>query len=126
MLATLALAFLASISYIGATLVMKHWADLPLWAGVSGAVFLLVMGCAAEIVVLQRARFAEVVVLIISLEVVMALALSRHLLGEHYGGRDLLGILLLGIGAALLLWQPEVSDGAKGTQMAATEEPRSG
>ena len=126
MLATLALAFLASISYIGATLVMKHWADLPLWAGGSGAVFLLVMGCAAEIVVLQRARFAEVVVLIISLEVVMALALSRHLLGEHYGGRDLLGILLLGIGAALLLWQPEVSDGAKGTQMAATEEPRSG
>lgn len=126
MLATLALAFLASIGYIGATLVMKHWADLPLWAGVSGAVFLLVMGCAAEIVVLQRARFAEVVVLIISLEVVMALALSRHLLGEHYGGRDLLGILLLGIGTALLLWQPEVSDGAKGTQMAATEEPRSG
>lgn len=111
MFTTLFWAFLASLSHLGATFEMKHWAGLPLWAGVSGAVLLLALGCAAEIVVLQRARFAEVVILIISLEVIMALALSRHFLGESYGGRDLLGILLLGIGAGLLLWQPEVSRG---------------
>lgn len=126
MLATLFLAFLASVSYIGATLVMKHWADLPLWAGVSGAVLLLIMGCAAEILVLQRARFAEVVILIISLEVVMALALSRHFLGEDYGGRDLLGILLLGIGAAVLLWQPEAAQGGGERGAAAANETRLG
>jgi hypothetical protein len=126
MLATLFWAFLASLSYIGATLVMKHWADLPLWAGGSGALLLLVLGCAAEVVVLQRARFAEVVILIISLEVVMALALSRHLLGESYGTRELLGILLLGVGAGLLLWQPGVAEGAGQTGPGAPREVRQG
>jgi hypothetical protein len=56
----------------------------------------------------------------------MALALSRHLLGESYGTRELLGILLLGVGAGLLLWQPGVAEGAGQTGPGAPREVRQG
>lgn len=107
LLVTLSLAVSASAFYVGASFILKQWSVLPLWLGVVGLVTCLVLACLAEIAVLQRARFAEVVVLIIALEVGMAVALSQLLLGEGFGLRDAAGILLLLVGASLLLWQPQ-------------------
>lgn len=110
MFVTLFLAFSASAFYISASLVMKHWYDLPLWQAVSGGLFLLGLASVAEIAVLQRARFAEVVVLIIVMEITAAVLISRHVLGEQFAPRELAGIMLLLIGAVLLLWHPESID----------------
>lgn len=108
---TLILALAASAFYLSATVVLKHWATLPLSVSVLGILVFLVLACAAEIAVLQRARFAEVVVLIISLEVAMALLLSRHYFGESYGVRDFFGIAFLVLGAGLLVWEPAATKG---------------
>ena len=119
MLYTLFLAFLASVFYIGAALFLKHWFSLPLWLAFLGALTCFLLASMAEVTVLQRARFTEVVVLIISLEVVFALMLSRYLLGESYGLRDMAALALLGAGVALLLYQPDTQPPEEGNRTAA-------
>lgn len=104
--ATFFLAFSASFFYLGASLILKQWATMPVWLAVSGVGLCLALASLAEIAVLQRARFAEVVILIITLEIGMAVLLARLLFSEGYGLRDLAGGLLLLGGAALLLWGP--------------------
>lgn len=106
MLLTVFLAASASFFYVLATVVLKNWGSIPVIVSLGCILIFLALACAAEIAVLQRARFAEVVVLIISLEVAMALVLSRHYFAESYALRDVLGMCLLMIGAGLLIWEP--------------------
>ncbi|MCF8487433.1 MAG: hypothetical protein K9G71_19750 [Rhodobacteraceae bacterium] len=103
---TMSLAFIASIFYVGAALFLKQWSSFPPVLAVLGITVCLALACVAEILVLQRARFAEVVILIITLEVGVAVVLSHFAFGEAYSLRDLTGIALLAIGAGVLLWQP--------------------
>ena len=105
-LATFFLAFSASFFYLAASLILKQWATMPVWLAVAGVGLCLALASLAEIAVLQRARFAEVVILIITLEIGMAVLLARLLFSEAYGLRDLAGGLRLLGGAALLLWAP--------------------
>ena len=103
---TMALAFTASFFYIGATLFLKQWSNLSPAVAIFGIMICLGLACLSEMMVLQRARFAEVVILIITLEVGLAVVLSRLAFGESFGLRDLCGMAFLVIGAGLLLWQP--------------------
>jgi uncharacterized membrane protein len=106
-LSTLALAFCASFFYVGASIFLKQWASLPPLIAVVGILGCLGMACLAELHVFRRAGFAEVVVLVITLEVAMAVLLSRFAYGETLTLRDGLGMALLVLGAGVLLWHPE-------------------
>lgn len=103
---TMALAFCASFFYIGAAVFLKQWSSFSPLVAVSGILICLGLACLAEMLVLQRARFAEVVILIITLEVALAVVLSRFAFDEGFGLRDGLGMAFLVIGAGILLWQP--------------------
>jgi drug/metabolite transporter (DMT)-like permease len=104
---TLALAFLASFFYVGAAVFLKQWSSLPPLVAVAGILGCLGLACLAELLVFRRAGFAEVVILIITLEVGMSVLLSRLAFGEAFTMRDGLGMVLLVLGAAVLLWHPE-------------------
>lgn len=106
MFITLFLAFSASVLYISASLVMKHWYELPLWQAAASGIVLLTLAAVAETAVLQRARFAEVIILIIVIEIAASALISRHILGEQFSVRELGGLALLLLGASLLLWHP--------------------
>lgn len=103
---TMSLAFIASVFYVGAAVFLKQWSNFPPVVAVLGIGVCLTLACLAEIIVLQRARFAEVVILIITFEVGVAVVLSHLAFGETFSLRDLTGIALLAIGAGVLLWQP--------------------
>lgn len=103
---TMSLAFIASVFYVGAAVFLKQWSNFPPVVAVLGIGVCLTLACLAEIIVLQRARFAEVVILIITFEVGVAVVLSHLAFGEAFSLRDLTGIALLAIGAGVLLWQP--------------------
>lgn len=104
---TLALAFLASFFYVGASVFLKQWSSLSPVVATLGILGCLGLACLAELHVFRRAGFAEVVVLVITLEVGMAVLLSRLAFGEVFTLRDGLGMVLLVMGAAVLLWHPE-------------------
>jgi drug/metabolite transporter (DMT)-like permease len=104
---TLALAFSASFFYVGAAVFLKQWPSLPPLVAVAGILGCLALACLAELHVFRRAGFAEVVILIITLEVGMAVLLSRLAFGEVFTLRDGFGMALLVMGAAVLLWHPE-------------------
>lgn len=101
---TLFLALLAALFYVAAALILKTWAVLPVWLALAGIMAAFSGACVVEMEVLRRARFADVVVLIIAFEVVIAVMLSRPLLGEIYTGRDLVGLVVVVSGLAILLW----------------------
>lgn len=104
---TLALAFAASFFYVGAAVFLKQWSSLPPLLAIAGILGCLGLACLAELHVFRRAGFAEVVILIITLEVGMAVLLSRLAFGEAFTMRDGLGMALLVLGAGVLLWHPE-------------------
>lgn len=104
---TLALAFCASLFYVAAAVFLKQWSSLPPVVAVAGILGCLGLACLAELHIFRRAGFAEVVVLIITLEVGMAVLLSRLAFGEVFTLRDGFGMVLLVVGAAVLLWHPE-------------------
>ncbi|MDZ4093735.1 MAG: hypothetical protein U1D35_02350 [Paracoccaceae bacterium] len=101
---TFFMAFLTAGFYVLAQVILKHWSDLPFWLAASAALASLGLACLVETEVLRRARFGEVVVLIITFEVAMAFVLSRLAFGEAYGLRDGFGFGLLLLGLGLLLW----------------------
>lgn len=103
MVFTLGLALMAAASYLGAALVLKQWSVLPVWIATALVAMCLAAACVFELMALQRARFAEVVVLIIALEVGFALVVSHRMFSEAYGMRELLGLGLLVMGVFVLL-----------------------
>lgn len=107
LLFTLVLAFFASFFYVGAAVFLKQWSNLSPVVAIAGILGCLGLACLAELHVFRRAGFAEVVVLIITLEVGMSVLLSRLAFGEVFTLRDGVGMVLLVAGAAVLLWHPE-------------------
>lgn len=102
-LVTVFLAFLAAVFYLAAAVILKQWSQLPLWLAASGALVTLGLACAVEYEVLRRARFADVIVLIIAAEVAMAALLSQMAFGDGLRLRDGLGLVVIVVGVVILL-----------------------
>ncbi|RID91451.1 hypothetical protein D2N39_12150 [Gemmobacter lutimaris] len=100
---TVAIAALAALFYLAAALLLKGWGQIPVWVTVSGVVLTLVIASLLEMEALRRARFAEVVLLIICTEVTLALALSRFLFHDGFSALELCGIAMMLAGIVLLL-----------------------
>ncbi len=104
---TLALVTFASLFYVGAAVFLKQWSTLSPVLAVAGILACLGLACLAELLAFRRAGFAEVVILIITLEVGLAVVLSRFAFGEVFTLRDGAGMVLMVLGAGVLLWHPE-------------------
>lgn len=102
---TLMLAAIAAMFYVGATYVLKIWNQLPPAVAMFSALALLSLACLAELEVLRRARFGDVVVLVIAFEVTLALVVSHLVLSEVYTGRDLVGLAVIALGLGILTWE---------------------
>jgi drug/metabolite transporter (DMT)-like permease len=113
---TFLLSFLVSLASLGASVVLKNWHVMPLWGAVLATVALLGLASLAEIEVLRRARFAEVILLIIALEIAIAFVLSVALMGESYLPRQALGMGVILIGMGLVLSAPSARDAAEPDQ----------
>lgn len=102
-LMTAAIAALAALFYLAAALFLKGWGQIPVWVTLAGVVVTLIIASALEMEALRRARFAEVVLLIICTEVTLALILSQFLFRDGFSAVELCGLALMLAGVALLL-----------------------
>lgn len=100
---TVAIAALAALFYLAAALLLKSWGQIPVWVTVSGVVLMLVIASLLEMEALRRARFAEVVLLIICTEITLALVLSRFLFHDAFSALELCAIAVMLAGVVLLL-----------------------
>jgi drug/metabolite transporter (DMT)-like permease len=102
-IATAFLAGFAALFYLAGAVVLKNWSHLPPVIAVLAVVLALGVASVLEIEAMRRARFGDVVVLIIAVEVALACLLSRYAFAETYTWRDVAGGAAVLAGVILLV-----------------------
>jgi multidrug transporter EmrE-like cation transporter len=99
---TLFLAFSSALFYIVATYVMKQWSSLGSLTAVTLIIVTLGAAAICEILALRQERLGHIYVLILGIECVLVMVCTWYLLRESYAAHELLGLILIVAGIALV------------------------
>lgn len=96
----------AAFFYMAASWIMKEWGASPYIVLAPVVLATLAAGAWFETEVLRWSRLGFIIVLVLALEFVMTFIVAIAVLGEDYTLREIVGVIVVFTGIALLALQP--------------------